>query len=1072
MAWARTHLCFALLVLTGISAGLNGCAAVGSPSSSGSAPQPPAVSISNVDVTTATTSAVQISWVTNVIANSEVDFGTTTSYSQSTPLDPNMVTVHKTMLSGLTAGIVYHFRVRSTNAEGNAAVSPDGTFSTSGTGAGGDSTPPTVTLTAPSNGSTVSGTVNITATATDNKGVVGVQFQVDGFNAGMTEAAPPYSLSWDTSKMGNGAHTLTAFAKDAAGNATTSAPVTVTVKNVIQAQTFTISGTISPTAGGSAATVNLTGAANATTTANASGAYLFSGLANGTYTVSPEQAGFGFSPASQNATINDANVTGLNFAATSKSGMTFTISGTISPAAGGSGATITLNGAANATTTANASGAYNFSGLSDGVYAITPTHTGFTFSPASLNSTIKGGNVTGVNFTATAATTAPTFSISGTINPVGTGGNGATVTLSGAANATVMANSSGGYSFTGLTNGAYTVTPSHTGFTFSPASESAIVNGANVTGLNFAATGKPTPTFSISGTVSPAAAGSGATITLTGADNATATANASGAYTFTGLNNGAYTVTVIHKGFAFSVVSQTVAINNANVSGVNFAGIAQPPPVFNISGTISPVAGGNGATVILNGATKATTTANASGGYTFTGLADGTYTVSPSHAGFTFSPSSQNATINGANVNGLNFTAAAKVAPTFSVSGTISPTAGGDGAMVTLTGAANATTTANASGAYTFAGLVDGAYTVTPTHAGFTFNPTGQNTTISGADVTGLNFTANAQTAPTFTISGTIGPTAGGNGATVRLSGTANGTTTASNTGDYTFSGLANGTYTVTPSHAGFTFNPANKTATVSKANVTGVNFTATEQTFTLSGTVAAGGSGATVTLSGASVATTTTNASGAFTFTGLANGTYTVTPSRAGYTFTPDNQNITVNGANVGAINFTGTAQKFSISGTIAPAAGGAGASVTLSGASNATTTTSSSGAYRLNGLVNGTYAVTPSNSGFTFSPTADAVTVKGSDVAGVNFTASAQVNHSVTLNWSASASTVAGYNVYRSTINGSGYTKLTSTPITALSYDDSTVHSGTTYFYVTTAVDSRGVESTDSNQATATIP
>jgi hypothetical protein len=224
--------------------------------------------------------------------------------------------------------------------------------------------------------------------------------------------------------------------------------------------------------------------------------------------------------------------------------------------------------------------------------------------------------------------------------------------------------------------------------------------------------------------------------------------------------------------------------------------------------------------------------------------------------------------------------------------------------------------------------------------------------------------------------------------------------------------------------------------------------------------------------LSGASAATTIANASGAYTFTGLGDGNYHVTPSHAGYTFTPGSQEAAVNGANVGAINFAGTAQKFSISGTITPAAGGGGAPVTLSGVSKATTTANSSGAYTFSGLVNGTYAVTPSNSGFTFNPTAEAVTVNGSNVTGVNFTASAQITHSVTLNWSASASTVTGYNVYRSTVNGSGYIKLTSSPVTALSYKDLTVHSGTTYFYVTTAVDSSGLESKDSNQATATIP
>ena len=78
----------------------------------------------------------------------------------------------------------------------------------------------------------------------------------------------------------------------------------------------------------------------------------------------------------------------------------------------------------------------------------------------------------------------------------------------------------------------------------------------------------------------------------------------------------------------------------------------------------------------------------------------------------------------------------------------------------------------------------------------------------------------------------------------------------------------------------------------------------------------------------------------------------------------------------------------------------------------------------------------------------------------------------HSVTLSWTASTSTVSGYNIYRTTTNGSGYTKMNASLVTGLSYDDTSVQSGTTYYYVATAVDADGNESTDSNQATAVIP
>jgi len=85
---------------------------------------------------------------------------------------------------------------------------------------------------------------------------------------------------------------------------------------------------------------------------------------------------------------------------------------------------------------------------------------------------------------------------------------------------------------------------------------------------------------------------------------------------------------------------------------------------------------------------------------------------------------------------------------------------------------------------------------------------------------------------------------------------------------------------------------------------------------------------------------------------------------------------------------------------------------------------------------------------------------------------TGAAPVQHSVALTWNASTSTVAGYNVYRSTVSGGSYAKINSSLVAALNYTDSTVQSGTTSYYVTTAVDSSGNESVFSNQVPATIP
>src|SRR4029077_13470104 len=94
-----------------------------------------------------------------------------------------------------------------------------------------DPTPPTVSMTAPTAASTVSGaSVAVSASAADNVGVVGVQFKLDGNNLGAeVTGTSTQSITWNTTTASNGSHTLTAVARDAAGNSTTSAGRAVTV---------------------------------------------------------------------------------------------------------------------------------------------------------------------------------------------------------------------------------------------------------------------------------------------------------------------------------------------------------------------------------------------------------------------------------------------------------------------------------------------------------------------------------------------------------------------------------------------------------------------------------------------------------------------------------------------------------------------------------------------------------------------------------------------------------------------------------------------------------------------------
>lgn len=93
-----------------------------------------------------------------------------------------------------------------------------------------DSAPPTVVLTAPASGATVSGNaVVVSAIAQDDVGVVGVQFKLDGNDLGAEDTTPSYSITWDATYAVVGTHTLSAVARDAAGNSTTAAAISVTV---------------------------------------------------------------------------------------------------------------------------------------------------------------------------------------------------------------------------------------------------------------------------------------------------------------------------------------------------------------------------------------------------------------------------------------------------------------------------------------------------------------------------------------------------------------------------------------------------------------------------------------------------------------------------------------------------------------------------------------------------------------------------------------------------------------------------------------------------------------------------
>lgn len=219
--------------------------------------------------------------------------------------------------AGLTLG-THTIQAKATDASGNVGSST--TISVNVT----DQTPPTVSVTAPANGTALKGTTTLSATASDNAGGAGmakVEFYVDGALVG-TDTTSPYSINWDTTTATNASHTITAKAYDAASpaNTATSAGVSVTVDNSppttpgnlqMTANTFS-SITLSWSA--STDNVGVTGyrisrnGTVITTTSSSSLSYIDSGLTAGTqysYSVVALDAVGNASPA---ATLNASTV--------------------------------------------------------------------------------------------------------------------------------------------------------------------------------------------------------------------------------------------------------------------------------------------------------------------------------------------------------------------------------------------------------------------------------------------------------------------------------------------------------------------------------------------------------------------------------------------------------------------------------------------------------------------------------------------------------------------------------------------------------------------------------------------
>ena len=330
-------------------------------------------------------------------------------------------------------------------------------------------------------------------------------------------------------------------------------------------------------------------------------------------------------------------------------------------------------------------------------------------------------------------------------------------------------------------------------------------------------------------------------------------------------------------------------------------------------------------------------------------------------------------------------------APSFSITGTVS----GDNAIplsgvtVQLTGSQTAVTQTDSNGNYSFNKLpTSGVYSVNVSKTHYTFDQPTASINYAPTDKI-LNF---AGSVDKFAIQGSVrnGSGAGVAGITVTLAGSQNRTTTTDLEGNYSFTEVpVGGTYTATPSKLNYVFTPLNQSVADLSNDQT---FDFTLETNTITGRVTKpngdGLSGTTVTLAGSEAATTTTDVGGNYSFTRVpSGGTYTVTASKLPFVFTPLNQTIT-NLMSDRTINFS--LVTYTISGKVIKPDGSGlpGATVTLSGSEQGTTTTDLTGNYSFTELpAGGTYTVTPSNPSYLFTPLNQTVTNLTSDQT-INFT------------------------------------------------------------------------------------
>lgn len=299
----------------------------------------------------------------------------------------------------------------------------------------------------------------------------------------------------------------------------------------------------------------------------------------------------------------------------------------------------------------------------------------------------------------------------------------------------------------------------------------------------------------------------GVTVALSGSQNLSIQTNSEGEYYFSGLpSSGQYSVTPTLLHHSITPGNFTVTTPTSDQS----CDFAVSLNHHDISGRVLDAAGNSlgGVTVTLSGSESSTVTTNDEGEYSFANLpADGNYTILPTKTSYSFAPSSMIfQTLSSDQL--LHFTGSFV---TYTLSGIVVDVNNGGmgGVQLRLSGSQTATTTSDGSGTFSFANIPsEGNYTIEPFLKGFAFTPASETYNSLSEN----KFVAFSGASSFHTISGRI-TNANNNGVPgvlVTLSGAQSGSFLTDQTGNYAFPNLpADEDFMITPSLAGYTFNPS-----------------------------------------------------------------------------------------------------------------------------------------------------------------------------------------------------------------------------------------------------------------------